>query len=64
VRAEVPKLGYLVASLAAICWGFVYAQTQTILDKIYPVAALSSFYMIGAVLLAPAFFLIKKKLLL
>lgn len=57
-----PKLGYLVASLAAICWGFVYAQTQTILDKISPVAALSSFYMIGAVLLAPAFFINQKEI--
>ncbi len=50
-----PRMGYLVASLAAICWGFVYAQTQTIVDKISPIAALSSFYIIGAIVLAPAF---------
>ena len=54
------KNGYLVAALASVCWGYVYAQTENILEKMSPMAALASFYVFGGIFLFP-FFIINKK---
>lgn len=54
--------GHIVAALAAICWGYVYAQTENILEKISPIAALASFYIFGGVILLPLFIYSKKEI--
>jgi drug/metabolite transporter (DMT)-like permease len=56
------KYGHLVALLAAVCWGYVYAQTENILEKMSPIASLSTFYVIGGILLFPLFILNKKEI--
>jgi drug/metabolite transporter (DMT)-like permease len=47
------KLGMLVALAAAVSWGFVYATTQEIVDRLPPIAALAMIYWLGAIALLP-----------
>jgi drug/metabolite transporter (DMT)-like permease len=54
--------GHIVAALAAICWGYVYAQTENILEKMTPIAALASFYVFGGIILFPLFLINKKEI--
>ena len=54
--------GHIVAALAAICWGYVYAQTENILEKMTPIAALASFYAFGGIILFPLFLINKKEI--
>lgn len=51
--------GFLIANLAAICWGYTYAQTENLLEKISPIAYLASSYLFGTIIFLP--FLILKK---
>ena len=48
--------------MAAICWGFVYAQTENILEKMSPIASLASFYIFGGIFLFPFFILNRKEI--
>lgn len=56
------RYGHLVAIMAAICWGFVYAQTENILEKMSPIASLASFYIFGGIFLFPFFILNRKEI--
>jgi drug/metabolite transporter (DMT)-like permease len=47
------KLGMLVALAAAVSWGFVYATTQEIVDRLPPIATLAMIYWLGAIALLP-----------
>jgi drug/metabolite transporter (DMT)-like permease len=58
----VSRYGHLVAIMAAICWGFVYAQTENILEKMSPIASLASFYIFGGIFLFPFFILNRKEI--
>jgi drug/metabolite transporter (DMT)-like permease len=49
------RKGVLSALLAAVAWGYVYASTQNIVERIRPMPLLASLYVSGAVLLAPFF---------
>jgi drug/metabolite transporter (DMT)-like permease len=48
------KIGYVVATAAAIMWGFVYAASEKLLDRMSPISAFATFYYAGAILLLPA----------
>lgn len=56
------KFGILIANLAAICWGYVYAQTENIMEKMSPIASLASFYVFGGIFLFPLFLLNRKEI--
>lgn len=56
------KIGILIANLAALCWGYVYSQTENIMEKMSPLASLSSFYVFGGIFLFPLFILNKKEI--
>lgn len=47
------KPGMIVAMLAALAWGFVYAATEKIVERMNPVSAIVSFYAAGVFLTLP-----------
>lgn len=47
------RLGMLVATVAAVGWGYVYATMQQVTERMSPVAALAAYYAFGGLLLAP-----------
>jgi drug/metabolite transporter (DMT)-like permease len=47
------KMGMLIALAAAVSWGFVYATTQEVVDRLPPIAALAMIYWLGAIALLP-----------
>jgi len=47
------KIGMLIALAAAVSWGFVYATTQEVVDRLPPIAALAMIYWLGAIALLP-----------
>ncbi len=57
------KAGIIIANLAAICWGFVYAQTEAVVNKLSPLTTLSAFYIFGAIILSPVFIMNKHEIL-
>lgn len=46
-------LGILISTFAAITWGFVYASTEKVLEKMSPISSVALFYYIGAVIMLP-----------
>jgi len=50
------KLGMLVALAAAVSWGFVYATTQEVVDRLPPIATLAMIYWLGGIALLPVAF--------
>ncbi len=47
------KTGMLIALCAAISWGYVYATTQEVVERLPPIATLAMIYWLGALLLTP-----------
>lgn len=47
------RLGVIVATVAAIGWGYVYATMQQVTDRMSPVAAMTAYYLYGGVILLP-----------
>lgn len=47
------KTGMLIALLAAIAWGYVYATTQEVVERLPPIATLAMIYWLGAIVLTP-----------
>jgi drug/metabolite transporter (DMT)-like permease len=43
----------VVATVAAVGWGYVYATMQQVTERMSPVAALTAYYAFGGLLLAP-----------
>jgi len=52
----VRKVGMLIALCAAISWGYVYATTQEVVERLPPLATLALIYWLGALVLAPVAF--------
>lgn len=48
------RFGTGIALLAAVCWGFVYARLDKVLETMTPIACISAFYLVGGVVLIPA----------
>lgn len=46
-------LGVLISTFAAITWGFVYASTEKVLEKMSPISSVALFYYLGAIILLP-----------
>ena len=46
-------LGIIISTLAAITWGFVYANTEKVLEKMSPISSVALFYYLGAIILLP-----------
>jgi len=51
------RLGVIVATVAAVGWGYVYATMQQVTERMSPVAALTAYYVYGGILLLPVFVL-------
>ena len=51
------RLGVIVATVAAIGWGYVYATMQQLTDRMSPLAAMTAYYVYGGILLLPVFVL-------
>ena len=47
------RFGVVVATVAAVGWGYVYATMQQVTERMSPVAALAAYYAFGGLLLAP-----------
>lgn len=47
------RLGMVVATVAAVGWGYVYATMQQLTERMSPVATLAAYYVAGGVALAP-----------
>ena len=47
------RVGMLIALCAAISWGYVYATTQEVVERLPPIATLAMIYWLGAVVLLP-----------
>jgi drug/metabolite transporter (DMT)-like permease len=47
------KLGLVVATVAAIAWGYVYATKDNLVQSMNPLSLLAAFYITGAVILLP-----------
>lgn len=47
------RKGVLAALLAALAWGYVYATTQQIVEKVRPLPLLASIYILGAIPMLP-----------
>lgn len=50
------KFGILVATVAAIAWGYVYATKDNLVQSMNPLSLMAAFYLTGAVVLAPVAF--------
>ena len=51
------RLGVIVATVAAIGWGYVYATMQQLTDRMSPLTAMTAYYVYGGILLLPVFVL-------
>ena len=47
------RLGVIVATVAAVGWGYVYATMQQVTERMSPIAAMTAYYMYGGILLLP-----------
>ncbi len=47
------KFGILVATIAAIAWGYVYATKDNLVQSMSPLSLMASFYLTGAVFFIP-----------
>lgn len=50
------KFGVVVATVAAIAWGYVYATKDNLVQSMNPLSLMAAFYLTGAVLLLPVAF--------
>lgn len=50
------KFGVLIATVAAIAWGYVYATKDNLVQSMNPLSLMAAFYLTGAVLLLPVAF--------
>jgi len=47
------KLGVIVALVASIAWGYVYAAKESLMQSMSPLNLMAAFYLAGAVLFLP-----------
>lgn len=47
------RKGVLAALVAALAWGYVYATTQQIVEKVRPLPLLASIYIVGSIPMLP-----------
>jgi drug/metabolite transporter (DMT)-like permease len=47
------NLGFIIALLAAISWGWIYAYTEKIVERLSPVSTMIVFYYLGSLLMIP-----------
>lgn len=50
------NLGMVIALGAAVAWGYVYATTQEVVERLPPIATLAMLYWLGAIVLLPVSF--------